>query len=238
MNKKIGILLIGIVIVLAIYWFSSKEKTKNETNIIEPNNINENISTDITASRQEVTLQEKDNIQEYLNEIYHFFETTIPEFETINEADESWIWGVSLNRVYDYTKGEGISYNELIQSAKELFGDEFNLEPPKENMDFITYDKDTSTYSIAPRGGVMGVLGIVIYSAEKTETGYIVKTVEYFEQIEWDDETNTENLEKEKIKEALNNKETHNPKEIVLTENEKGEIFITSVNHWDGANGS
>lgn len=236
MNKKILIISLILIAIIAVVIYFLTDNNSINTNNENISNMQEKevISNNVVNEANEVTEKKEENevnateaeislIQEYLNKIYNYFETTMPEFENINEANEEWIWGVSLDNIYDYTTGEAVSYNDLTTSANKLFGDNLTLTLPKKEIGLVEYNEENDTYIVAPRGGVLGVLGIVVKSAKKTTSGFEVETVEYFEEMGWEDTRDSNKVRESAIKSA-----TSNPKKILIEQNSNGDIYIVS----------
>lgn len=87
-------------------------------------------------SKNSVNVSEIDNIEEYISKIYMWREVTneaLPEFDNINNANELWIWEAVKKNLEEYE----LSYENIEEKAKELFGDEFTKEFPKERNRII-----------------------------------------------------------------------------------------------------
>ena len=90
-----------------------------------------NIGNDI------VTATEVNNIEEYISKIYMWQEITeeaLPKFNNINDAPDLWLWEVVKKNLDDYE----VSYDEIEQKAKEIFGEEFTKQFPKEGTEYIS----------------------------------------------------------------------------------------------------
>ena len=78
-----------------------------------------------TANKSNVTVQEVENIEKYISKIYMWKEITnkaLPTFENINDADELWTWEVVKKNLEEFE----LSYDDIQNKAKELFGVEFS----------------------------------------------------------------------------------------------------------------
>ena len=94
-----------------------------------------------------VTVNEINNIENYVNKIYMWKEITneaLPTFDNINNASEKWIWEVVNQNLEKYE----ITYEDIELKAKEIFGDEFNVKFPEEGSETILYNEEKQIYYI------------------------------------------------------------------------------------------
>ena len=228
MKKMFIIILILLMILIGMYIYR-----QSQTNI------------------QTVTVEEINKIELYLQKIYMWKEITeqaLPEFDNINNANEIWLWEVVKKNLEDYE----LSYNQIQDKAKELFGPDFNKEFPKDGTEYLTYDSETDKYYAIGMGLDTEDDLYVLNTIEKIEGGYRVQIIEYLEDYsnsynveetenaEYDipvkninEETiltvkNTENETniKEMVKE---NMDKFSQKEIILRTDSNGEIYVKSV---------
>ena len=68
----------------------------------------------------------------------------MPYFENINDANEKWIWEV----VKKNTEEDKISYEQLQEKAKEIFGQDFTKKFPKEGTEYLKYNEQEKLYEI------------------------------------------------------------------------------------------
>lgn len=97
------------------------------------------------GSTNKVNIQEIEKIEEYIAKIYGWKEITkeaLPTFQSINDANELWSWEIVKKNLEEYT----ISYEKIQSKAKELFGEEFTKQFPKEGNEIIGYDEETGEY--------------------------------------------------------------------------------------------
>lgn len=83
------------------------------------------------GTKDNITVEEINNIQEYISNIYMWKEVTeeaLPTFDNINEASDLWVWEVVNQNSEDYE----IKYEDIQQIAKRMFGQAFEKEFPKE----------------------------------------------------------------------------------------------------------
>lgn len=127
-----------------------------------------------------VSIQEIEKIENYINQIYMWKEVTeeaMPVFEDINQANERWIWEAVKKNIEE----DKPSYEQIQEKAKELFGQAFTKEFPKEGTEYLTYNEQTNQYeAIAVNLDQQGDL-FLLNTIKKTKTGYEVEIVEYLE---------------------------------------------------------
>ena len=134
----------------------------------------------IAIKSNHVSIQEIEKIENYINQIYMWKEVTgeaMPTFEDINQANERWIWEAVKKNIEE----DKPSYEQIQEKAKELFGQAFTKEFPKEGTDYLTYNEQTNQYeAIAVELDQQGDL-FLLNTIKKTKTGYEVELVEYLE---------------------------------------------------------
>ena len=94
-----------------------------------------------------VTIEDVDNIQEYISKIYTWKEVTgeaLPTFEDINQASEKWVWEVVNQNSENYD----VKYDELQETKNKMFGQELTKDFPKEGTETISYDTENDIYYI------------------------------------------------------------------------------------------
>ena len=176
-----------------------------------------------------VNVQEVEQIEEYISKIYMWKEITkeaLPTFENINNANELWVWEVIKKNLETYET----TYEEIQQKGKELFGEKFERQIPKEGNDSFYYDKESNKYLATE---------IVL---DEEEDSFLVKIIEYIEDYSEENKVIIRNLKEEeigrvstsdsetKIKEIVkNNKERFSQKNIEIKK-EKDNLVIEKVN--------
>lgn len=228
MKKLITIIVILIIIFISMYVYRQ--------NIIA------------TTKSNDVTVEEINKIQTYLQKIYMWKEITkeaLPTFENINDAPEVWIWEVVKKNIEEYE----LTYDQLQEKAKELFGEEFGKQFPKEGYEYMEYNKDTNTYFALGSGLDEEEDVFLIDKIEKKENGYTIQIVEYLEDYSEGYETTSpeyeiqiKNLNDEIIGMVKNtegeteiqqfvkdNIDKFTKKKVILKTNENGKIYIASV---------
>lgn len=162
-------------------------------------------------SNNNVNIQEIEEIETYVTKIYMWKEITdeaLPCFEDINNANDKWIWEVVKKNLEDYE----LSYEQIEDKAKELFGENFNKEFPKQGIEYLVYDEQKDKYYPEGRGLDEKEDSFLLNRIEKTENGYEVEIVEYLEDysnviVKENDNIIIENIKEEKIGEVKSTEE-------------------------------
>lgn len=152
------------------------------------------------STNNQISVQEIEQIQTYITKIYMWREVTneaLPTFENINEASDMWTWEVVKKNLEDYE----LSYEQIQEKAKELFGPDFTKEFPREGTENFTYDAETGKYYATGMGLDQEEDCFLLNQIGKTDTGYEVEIVEYLEDYS---QENIENLYTEDSTENTN----------------------------------
>ena len=188
-----------------------------------------------------VNVQEVEQIEEYISKIYMWKEITkeaLPTFENINDASELWIWEVIKKNLETYET----TYEEIQQKGKELFGEKFEKQIPKEGNDSFYYDQESNKYLATEIVLDEKEDSFLLNDIEKEGEKYKVKIIEYIEDYSEENKVIIRNLQEEeigrvstsdsetKIKEIVkNNKERFSQKNIEIKK-EKDKLVIEKVN--------
>ena len=188
-----------------------------------------------------VNVQEVEQIEEYISKIYMWKEITkeaLPTFENINNANELWVWEVIKKNLETYET----TYEEIQQKGKELFGEKFEKQIPKEVNDIFYYDKESNKYLATEIVLDEEEDSFLLKDIEKEGEKYKVKIIEYIEDYSEENKVIIRNLQEEeigrlstsdsetKIKEIVkNNKERFSQKNIEIKK-EKDNLVIEKVN--------
>ena len=132
------------------------------------------------SSQKIVTALEVEKVEEYISKIYMWKEVTeeaLPEFNNINEAPDLWTWEVVKKNLEDYE----LTYEEIQQTATELFGKQFTKQFPKEGTEYIQYDEQTDKYITSGIGLDSLDDSFLIKNINKNKNEYDVEIVEYLE---------------------------------------------------------
>lgn len=188
-----------------------------------------------------VNVQEVEQIEEYISKIYMWKEITkeaLPTFKNINDASELWIWEVIKKNLETYET----TYEEIQQKGKELFGEKFEKQIPKEGNDSFYYDQESNKYLATEIVLDEKEDSFLLNDIEKEGEKYKVKIIEYIEDYSEENKVIIRNLQEEeigrvstsdsetKIKEIVkNNKERFSQKNIEIKK-EKDNLVIEKVN--------
>lgn len=201
-------------------------------------------------SSDNVTIEEISAIEEYISKIYMWKEITneaLPRFEEINQASDEWIWQVVKKNIGE----DSFSYEQIQMKAKELFGDEFQKQFPKQGLEGIINADSENSY------GATSIIidekedNFLLYNISKNDGEYEVEIIEYLEDhiegIYNEDENQEydiilrnvqdEEIEKVKsseseaqIKELVKAKiDKYSKKKIILKRNQEGNLNIKKV---------
>lgn len=164
----------------------------------------------VVIKTSNVSIQEIEKVEKYLEQIYMWKEVTgeaLPCFEEINQANEMWIWEVVKKNLEDYE----LSYKQIQEKAKELFGENFTKEFPKEGTKYLIYEEENNLYYAVGMGLDQQDDVFLFNKIERTENGYEVEIVEYLEDysqsFEEENQIIIRNLEGEVIGKISNEKE-------------------------------
>lgn len=228
MKKLVVIIIILLIIFIGMYIYRQNQITINRNN--------------------EITVDEINKIETYLQKIYMWKEITgeaLPTFDNINNAPDVWLWEVVKKNLEEYE----LSYEQLQDKAKEIFGNDLQKEFPKEGYEYMEYNEETDTYYAIGSGLDNQEDVFLLDTIQRKENGYTVQIVEYLEDYsEGIETTNTEyniqikNLNDETIGTVKNTEDETNIQQIVkdnidrftkkvvnLKTDENGNIYVTSV---------
>lgn len=195
----------------------------------------------VINKNKSVNVQEVEQIEEYISKIYMWKEITkeaLPTFENINNTNELWVWEVIKKNLETYET----TYEEIQQKGKELFGEKFEKQIPKEGNDSFYYDKESNKYLATEIVLDEEEDSFLLKDIEKEGEKYKVKIIEYIEDYSEENKVIIRNLQEEeigrvstsdsetKIKEIVkNNKERFSQKNIEIKK-EKDNLVIEKVN--------
>ncbi len=228
MKKLVVIILILLIIFIGMY-------------VYRQNKIHVNRNS-------ETTIDEINKIETYLQKIYMWKEITgeaLPTFDNINNAPEVWLWEAVKKNLEEYE----LSYEQIQEKAKELFGEELQKDFPKEGYQYMEYNEDTDTYYAIGSGLDNQEDVFLLQDIQKQENGYIVEIIEYLEDYsEGYETTETEyNIQIKNIKDETigtvkstesetniqqfvkENVDKLTKKEVHLKTDTNGNIYVTSV---------
>lgn len=193
------------------------------------------------SSSNQVSVQEIEQIETYITKIYMWREVTneaLPTFENINEANDMWTWEAVKKNLEDYE----LSYDQIQEKAKELFGTDFTKEFPKEGTENFTYDEQTGKYYATGMGLDQEEDCFLLNQINPTDTGYEVEIVEYLEDYSQESQIIIKNLNDEEIGKVEENQESSSQdivknnldkftKKIVTLKKEGDNIYVQRVSN-------
>jgi len=160
------------------------------------------------GSTNNVNIQEIEEIENYISKIYMWKEITneaLPTFENVNNADNLWIWEVVKKNLEEYE----IGYETIEGKAKELFGEKFSKELPKEGNESFEYKEETQMYLATETMLDEKEDTFLLSNITKTKQGYTVEVTEYLEDYTEENSIIVRNLEEQEIgKVGINDSET------------------------------
>lgn len=146
-------------------------------------------------SNNQVNVQDVEKIETYITKIYMWKEVTseaLPTFENINEVNDIWTWEAVKKNLENYE----LSYDEIQNKAKELFGADFTKEFPREGNESFSYDLKSNKYFAIGMGLDQEEDCFLLNNIQKTETGYEVEIVEYLEDYSQEvEDSSTQNYQ-------------------------------------------
>ena len=235
MKKLIVIIIILLVIFVGMYIYRQNRIVSNQLS--------------------EVSVDEINQIETYLQKIYMWREITgdaLPIFDNINNAPDVWLWEVVKKNLEEYE----LTYGQLQDKTKEIFGEELQKEFPKEGYEYMEYNEETDTYYAIGSGLDNQEDVFLLDKIQKQDNGYTVQIVEYLEDYSEGYETTDaeyniqiKNLNDETIGEVKSTESETNiqqfvkdnidkftKKEVNLKTDENGNIYVTSVGNIESEN--
>lgn len=179
-----------------------------------------------------INVQEISKIEEYIEKIYMWKEITneaLPTFDDINQASDTWIWEVVKKNLDKYE----LTYDDIENKAKEIFGEKLGKEFPKEGNNSFIYDEEIDKYIPSEINLDEKEDSFLLDNIKKTSSGYEVTIVEYLEDYSNKDTVVIRNMQDEELGRIANsdseakaqeivkqNKERFNKKKIILRNEE------------------
>lgn len=130
--------------------------------------------------QENISIQEIEQIENYIKQIYMWKEITkeaLPKFENINQAEEEWIWEVIKKNL----ESETTNYEQIQEKAKELFGKDFIKEFPKEGTEKLKYNEQTNEYEATREMPDEEIDLFLLNNIKKENDSYRVEIIEYLE---------------------------------------------------------
>ena len=188
------------------------------------------------SNSEQVTINEIENIETYISEIYMWREITneaLPTFDNINNANELWIWEVVKKNLEEFE----LDYQQIQDKAKEIFGEDFKKESPKEGSQSFEYNEETQKYYPTEINLDNKEDMFLLNTIEKTDEGYKVEIIEYIEDyskiVEGQNTIIIENLNQEQIGQVSEQDSEQNIQDIVkrnIDKFSKKQIYLKQQN--------
>ena len=198
-------------------------------------------------SNSDISIKEIEKIETYITKIYMWKEITkdaLPTFENINNVEELWLWEVIKKNIEEYE----ISHEQIQEKGRELFGEEFNKEFPKEGSEYLILDEKNNKYYPIGLGLDQKEDSFLLNKIEKLDNGYEVEIIEYMEDYSQAllEEENSEfeiiiqntnekeigrlkNNQSENIKEFVKNNEGEFSKKKIMLKLKDEKVYVESV---------
>lgn len=186
----------------------------------------------LAGSKNNINVQEIENIENYILKIYMWKEITgdaLPSFENINNADEKWIWEVVKKNLDNYE----FTSEEIQEKAKELFGDNFNKQFPKEGNNSFQYEEKEDKYIATQTEFDEEEDAFLLNNIEKTKDGYKVEIVEFLEDYSEENNVIIRNIQNEEIEKIAENESETKIQELVKSNIDrfsKKNIYLKNLN--------
>lgn len=191
MKKLIAIIIILSAIFLGMVIYKNNKKSNN------------------------VYVNEVNEIEQYINEIYMWKEVTkeaLPSFNDINEASDLWIWETLKKNLEEYE----LTYEQIENAKLKLYGENLTKELPKEGNEYFEYNQQDDKYYATEIDLDEKDDKFLLNKIDKNKNGYIIEIIEYLEDYsKSEEEISIENIQGEEIQRVNINEDTLNRKEIV-----------------------
>ena len=128
----------------------------------------------VSNRSSEVSVDEINQIETYLQKIYMWREITgdaLPVFDNINNAPDVWLWEVVKKNLEEYE----LSYEQLQDKTKEIFGEDLQKEFPREGYEYMEYNEETDTYYAVGSGLDNQEDVFLLDKIQKQDKGYTVQ---------------------------------------------------------------
>lgn len=150
------------------------------------------------GSKNSVNIGEIQNIEDSISKIYLWKEVTknaLPEFQDINDADDIWIWEAIKKNIEKYE----VTFEEIEQTSKELFGENFSKQFPKEGNRSFEYDEKNNFYLATEVNLDQMEDNFLILDIKKEQQEYEVDIIEYLEDYSNEEKVIIRNTNEEEI---------------------------------------
>lgn len=156
------------------------------------------------GSKNNVNIQDIKNIEENIKKIYLWKEVTneaLPTFQNINDVEDLWCWEVVKKNIEKFE----VCYEEIEKISKEIFGQDFNKQFPKEGNNSFEYNKENNIY--IPTEITLDQMedNFIINDIKKIKEEYEVEIIEYLEDYSNEEKIIIRNLQYEEIGQTNSN---------------------------------
>lgn len=198
----------------------------------------------IAISTHTINMEEIENIENYLKQIYMWKEVTreaLPCFEEINQANENWIWEVVKKNLEEYE----VTKEQIQTKAIELFGENFQKQFPKEGTSYLPYDEQNNLYYAEEISLDQQEDSFCLNQIQKHEDGYEVEIIEYIEDYSQELEQGNDTIilrniagdeiekvpakEESQIQELVKNKIDRFQKKKIILKKENEKLYVQKV---------
>ena len=160
------------------------------------------------GSKNNINIGDIQNIEESISKIYLWKEVTknaLPEFQDVNEADDLWIWEVVKKNIEKFE----ISYDDIKEISKEIFGESFNKEYSKNDSTSFLYNEEKNIFVPTEISLDQMEDNFLISNIEKKENEYEVEIIEFLEDYSNSEKVIIRNINEEEIGQvSINDSET------------------------------
>lgn len=209
-----------------------------------------NIYQRVEIQNKKITADEVAKIEEYIDKIYLWKEITgqaLPAFNNINDAPEDWVWENAKKNLEEYE----LSYEQIEEKAKELFGNSLTKQFPKDGTDYLVYDNQSEKYLATDIELDNEQDSFLINKIQKEKDIYTVDIVEYlkdYSQVTQDEEGNEQgnigikNLQEELVTQVAStesetkiieiikeNSDKFNKKTLTIQKGENDRLYLLKV---------
>ena len=161
-----------------------------------------------SGNKNNVNIGEIQNIEDSISKIYLWKEVTknaLPEFQNINDADDLWIWEVVKKNIEKYE----VTFDEIEQTSKELFGENFSKKFHKEENRSFEYDEKNNFYLATEVNLDQMEDNFLILNINRKQEEYEVDIIEYLEDYSNEKKVIIRNINEEEIGQvSINDSET------------------------------
>lgn len=159
-------------------------------NVMKPAINTKETEAEKKVTEQTISSEEKAKIKEYIDNIYSY-SLELPEFSEINKANENWVWNTVRNYAYVTKNSQYITYNQVMETAYEIFGEEFSKKFPIEGRygltlynDEFPYDESAALYTFSYMEWSEDMIPMIAIKNIKKENNLYYVTVIPFELID------------------------------------------------------